>query len=119
MKAFNITLISFAALSVLLITMLALLPHLSEKIRLYKQCTKYASGYSEEKFNKIQKGISEAEVLKTLGKPRYEFDSGMGNKSWSYSNQECGLSDFIGWEQKGITVNDGKVIDTWTNVFFN
>jgi len=80
--------------------------------------TTYSSGFSYEKFYKIQVGSSKDDVYQILGKPFSRADDKIPCDSYSRANSEW--SDFLGWISVGICYDKkGKVNQLSRNVFFN
>jgi hypothetical protein len=76
--------------------------------------TKYADGYSDEKFLSIKVGMSEAEVLRLLGEPVYRMEDGIGEMRLSYTAAcECN------YHVRQIYVRYGKVYEIDAYYFFD
>ena len=85
--------IIFVALSIIIILIIAVHFYLLDGLDgfifsiLPEQNTEYSSGYSDARFRKIRKGMSQEEVLNLLGKPICE--------NWIYSKKDSRLESIL------------------------
>lgn len=78
--------------------------------------TRFAPGYSEANFRKVQPGMSKDEVLQLLGQP---FND-VAHQAWIYS--EDGAFPFwdFAWLARGINFDsEGRVIERSEHIFYN
>ena len=72
---------------------------------LFKDDTVWAEGYSEEGFLKIERGMSEKDVVRLVGRPLFEWrDSWKAH--WDYSRSEGS-----GWVRRVWLSEDGRTVD--------
>lgn len=77
--------------------------------------TRFAPGYSEQAFQAIQPGMTQAQVIELLGPPLNA--NPLRDQSWSYSEDGAfGLWDFA-WLGRSVSFDEqGKVLGTRTYV---
>jgi outer membrane protein assembly factor BamE (lipoprotein component of BamABCDE complex) len=81
--------------------------------------TRYAAGYSEKAFDKIENGMTMEEVRRLLGTPLYEIPNDNGTEEWGYTlDGKCGWGDWA-WLGRMVVFRDGKVEKTVKHVFYD
>ncbi|MCR4324101.1 MAG: outer membrane protein assembly factor BamE, partial [Candidatus Curtissbacteria bacterium] len=86
--------IAVLLIPILLILLRIFIVNNPERLALYKKCTTYTAGFSQEKFNQVQNGMSVSEVYSILGEP-------LSADVWYLSyTRACKWDDFLGYEQR-------------------
>jgi outer membrane protein assembly factor BamE (lipoprotein component of BamABCDE complex) len=80
--------------------------------------TKYAPGFSEEKFGQIKVGMSQDEVFALLGKPLGVQPFSEGTRFFYSEDGAAPIGDFA-WLGRLIDVKDGKVTKIIKQVFYD
>jgi outer membrane protein assembly factor BamE (lipoprotein component of BamABCDE complex) len=75
--------------------------------------TKWASGFSEEKFEKIHPGMSEQEVLSLMGEPLRK--SCFSICEWVYTWQKTGVDDF---DRRDVIFNQTGTVESTRHEFY-
>ena len=69
--------------------------------------TAYAPGYSEKNFSKIKIGMPSDDVVALIGNP---VDGPGGSGNWMYSHPGHSPIPWIHWNERGLTVSNGVVV---------
>ena len=80
--------------------------------------TRYAHGFSEEKFAEVRAGMSMDEVITLLGQP-YHSGSGRNSVRWSYTQDgKCSWADWA-WLGREIVFKDGRVVERVSRIYYD
>ena len=87
--------------------------------------TEYSEGYSELKFRRIHREMTESQVMEVLGNPLFKNKSSNSNKiAWFYSygkrlNDKPKYVTDSDYSERVIIFENGKVIDIYHGFYFN
>lgn len=81
--------------------------------------TQFARDFSEEKFEQVQPGMSQAELKRLLGEPLDKGVDHTGAIVWWYSRGgKCDWGDFA-WLGRAVRIKSGAVIEVVKRVQYN
>lgn len=80
--------------------------------------TRYADGFSESQFARIQVGMSEVEVARLLGAP-LERTTGRQATRWQYTQDgKCSWADWA-WLGREVVFVDGRVAEKVARIYYD
>ena len=90
--------------------------------------TKYASGYSERRFRRVETGMSKDKVAELLGDPLYKhevsrshpaYDRRSGDEVWSYTSDGAAPWGDWAWLARTVMFRDGHVVQRISQTYYN
>ena len=80
--------------------------------------TRYAHGFSEQKFAQVRTGMSMEDVVSLLGEP-YHNSPGRNYVRWSYTQDgKCSWADWA-WLGREVIFQDGRVVERISRVYYD
>ena len=77
--------------------------------------TVWADNFSEEKFNQVEVGMTQKEVLLLLGRPLNKIHEHKAGHFWYYTRQDTGTSDF---DQRWVVFDSNATVEEVRKSFY-